>query len=160
MVFFASNLGYRQAQHRVAPIGYGDEAARERAAAADVGRDLRRALGSELADRLRVLHFRRLGRTSAERILHLGLEGMARRYREVHGMGLELTPAGREEIGTTAAARASGRSCWSGCGSCARPVSVPATRISGGARLDYDTVRVHFAGGRFVHEAVRRGERA
>ncbi len=98
MIFFTSNLGYSDALQRAGPIGYLDEPARVEALDADVHRDLRRALSPEFMNRLRILHFRRLGRPSALRILDLELERIARRYREVHGLELELTSEAREEV--------------------------------------------------------------
>jgi hypothetical protein len=98
MVFFTSNLGYSEVQQRTGTIGYGDEAARQAFAAREVEGDLRRALSPEFVNRVRMIHFERLGRSSAERILDLELAKIARRYREVHGLGLELDPSAREEL--------------------------------------------------------------
>jgi len=98
MIFFTSNLGYSDAQQRSAPIGYMDEAARETVSDSDTRRDLRRALKPEFVNRVRIIHFDRLTRTSADRILDLELERIARRYRDVHGLEIELHESAREEL--------------------------------------------------------------
>jgi MoxR-like ATPase len=98
IVFFTSNLGYSDLQQRAAPIGYGEEAARWAVADADVRSDLRRALSPEFMNRVRMIHFGRLTAASAERILDLEFERIARRYREVHDLELVLEPAARREL--------------------------------------------------------------
>jgi MoxR-like ATPase len=98
IVFFTSNLGYSDLQQRAAPIGYGEEAARWAVADADVRSDLRRALSPEFMNRVRMIHFGRLTSASAERILDLEFERIARRYREVHDLDLLLDPAARREL--------------------------------------------------------------
>ncbi len=98
MVFFTSNLGYSDAQQGIGPIGYLDETGRRDASDADVRRDLRRALSPEFANRVRTLHFRRLGRASAERILLLEFRKIAERYRDVHGLEIRLEDSAREEL--------------------------------------------------------------
>jgi hypothetical protein len=98
IVFFTSNLGYSDLQQRSAPIGYGDEAARWAGADADVRSDLRRALSPEFMNRVRMIHFGRLTSTSAERILDLEFERIARRYLEVHDLTLVLDPGARREL--------------------------------------------------------------
>jgi hypothetical protein len=47
---------------------------------------------------VRTVHFSRLGRASAERILELELQKIAKRYREVHDLDIELHPTAREEL--------------------------------------------------------------
>ena len=98
IVFFTSNLGYSDLQQRAAPIGYGEEAARWAVADADVRSDLRRALSPEFMNRVRMIHFGRLTSTSAERILDLEFERIARRYRDVHDLDLVLDAAARCEL--------------------------------------------------------------
>jgi MoxR-like ATPase len=98
IVFFTSNLGYSELQQRTAPIGYGDESARWAGADADVRSDLRRALSPEFMNRVRMIHFGRLTPASAERILDLEFERIARRYREVHDLELLLDPSARREL--------------------------------------------------------------
>jgi hypothetical protein len=98
IVFFTSNLGYSEQQQRSAPIGFGDEDAREGLAGREVAQDLRRALSPEFVNRVRMIHFDRLSRSSASRILDLELERIARRWRDVHGLELALDPSAREEL--------------------------------------------------------------
>lgn len=98
MVFFTSNLGYSDLQQRAAPIGYQDAAARDAFDEREVAAGLRKALSPEFVNRVRVIHFDRLTRKSADRILELELERIARRYREVHGLDVVLDPSAREEL--------------------------------------------------------------
>ncbi len=98
MVFFTSNLGYSDAQRETAPIGYHDAEGRQRVADRDVQRGLKRALSPEFVNRVRMIHFARLGRDSVERILELELRRIARRYEDVHGLRLDLTPDARAEL--------------------------------------------------------------
>ena len=98
MVFFTSNLGYSDAQQRSSPIGYLDEGARQSSSDQDVRRDLRRGLSPEFMNRVRIIHFGRLTRASAERILDLELERILRRYRDLHGVEVRVTRAAREEL--------------------------------------------------------------
>jgi hypothetical protein len=98
MLFFTSNLGYSDAQQRSAPIGYLDEDARQGRTDRDIRRDLRRALKPEFVNRVRLVDFNRLTITSAERILALELERIARRYREIHGLSIELDDSARAEL--------------------------------------------------------------
>lgn len=98
MVFFTSNLGYSDIQRRAAPIGYQDAAARDAFDEREVAGGLRKALSPEFVNRVRVIHFDRLTRKSADRILDMELERIARRYREVHGLDVVLDPSAREEL--------------------------------------------------------------
>jgi ATP-dependent Clp protease ATP-binding subunit ClpA len=98
IVFFTSNLGYSDVQQRAAPIGYGGEAGQWAAVDADVRTNLRRALSPEFMNRVRLIHFNRLTQASAERILDLEFERIARRYREVHELDLVLDGSGRREL--------------------------------------------------------------
>jgi ATP-dependent Clp protease ATP-binding subunit ClpA len=98
MVFFTSNLGYSDAQQGTRPIGYGDEEGRRRAADGVVRRGLRGGLTPEFLNRVRTIHFERLGPGSAERILDLELERIARRYRELHGLRIEVASCARAEL--------------------------------------------------------------
>ncbi len=98
IVFFTSNLGYSDLQHRGSPIGYADDAARQAGADSDVRSNLRRALSPEFMNRVRMIHFGRLTAASAERILDLEFERIAGRYREVHDLELVLDPAARREL--------------------------------------------------------------
>ena len=98
MVFFTSNLGYSDAQQRSAPIGYLDEEARSDSSDKDVRASLRHALTPEFMNRVRMIHFDRLTPRSAERILALELEKIARRYREMHGLALVVDDSARGEL--------------------------------------------------------------
>jgi ATP-dependent Clp protease ATP-binding subunit ClpA len=98
MLFFTSNLGYSEAQTRAAQIGYMGDESRAAAADCDTRRELRRALKPEFMNRVRMIHFNRLSRSSAERILDLELERIARRYRELHGLELVLDASARAEL--------------------------------------------------------------
>jgi MoxR-like ATPase len=98
IVFFTSNLGYSEIQQHTAPIGYGGETGQWAAADADVRSNLRRALSPEFMNRVRMIHFGRLTQASAERILDLEFERIARRYREVHELELVLDATARREL--------------------------------------------------------------
>jgi hypothetical protein len=98
MVFFTSNLGYSDVQQGTRPIGYGDEADHRRAADGLARRGLRRGLTPEFLNRVRTIPFERLGPGSAERILDLELERIARRYRELHGLRIDVAPCARAEL--------------------------------------------------------------
>ncbi|MBZ5637365.1 MAG: AAA family ATPase [Acidobacteriia bacterium] len=98
MIFFTSNLGYSDAQQRSAPIGYLDEDARTSSSDRDVRAGLRRALTPEFMNRVRMIHFNRLSQRSAERILDLEFLRIARRYREIHGLDLEVDASARVEL--------------------------------------------------------------
>jgi ATP-dependent Clp protease ATP-binding subunit ClpA len=98
MLFFTSNLGYSDSQQRAAPIGYLDEETRSNATDREVRRSLRRRLKPEFVNRVRLIHFNRLTRASAERILDLELARIARRYRDVHGLTIEVDRAARDEL--------------------------------------------------------------
>lgn len=98
MLFFTSNLGYSEAQQGSAPIGYHDEEGRERVTDRNIRRELRRTLKPEFVNRVRMVHFNRLSRASVEKILELELEKIARRYREIHSLAIEVEPSAREEI--------------------------------------------------------------
>jgi hypothetical protein len=98
MLFFTSNLGYSDIQQRTARIGYMDEGARSEAADCDVRRDFRRTLKPEFVNRVKIIHFDRLSMTSAERILDLEMNRIARRYEELHGLRILLQPNARAEL--------------------------------------------------------------
>ncbi len=98
MIVFTSNLGYSDVEQRSAPIGYLDEESRSHSSDRDVRAGLRRALTPEFMNRLRMLHFDRLTSRSADRILDLELEKIARRYREMHGLRIAVDPEAREEM--------------------------------------------------------------
>jgi hypothetical protein len=98
LVFFTSNLGYSDAQQGLRPIGYLDEDARERTSDVLARRGLRGGLRAEFLNRVRTIHFNRLGRASAERILDLELQRIEKRYREMHGLQITLDHTARTEL--------------------------------------------------------------
>ncbi len=98
LIFFTSNLGYSDAHHATAPIGYQDPQTRLRRMDDDVRRVFKRALAPEFVNRVQIIHFRRLTQESAARILELELERIRARYRSLHGVELQLTPAARQEV--------------------------------------------------------------
>ena len=98
MVFFTSNLGYSDAQQYAGTVGFLDGEAKQRKEETDIRRELRRVLRPEFINRVRMIHFNRLTENSAGRILDLGVERIARRYREVHGVDVQIDPSAREEL--------------------------------------------------------------
>ena len=98
MLVFTSNIGYSDLSRQAAPIGYSDQESRDTREEQDVRRALRRTLSPEFINRLRTVHFDYLAGESLELIFHLELERIARRYREIHDLEIEVTPAARNEI--------------------------------------------------------------
>lgn len=97
LLAFTSNAGYSEIERRSEPIGYASgrsEGSRRREAAAA----LQRGLPPEFLARLQVLHFRPLGRRSAERILDLEIARLTARFREACGLALVVTPAARAQL--------------------------------------------------------------
>ena len=94
---YTSNLGYSEESIRGAAIGYGTVAEHSggRAAAA---RTMKRGLPPEFLSRLKVIHFSPLSRASAARILDQEIARIAARYRDRHGIELEVTSAARAAI--------------------------------------------------------------
>lgn len=98
LVFFTSNIGYEESRDVPTAIGFGGEREAEAAWRAGLARSLRRTLPPEFINRVRIVRFRHLPRASAERILDLEFEKIARRYRDLHGLEIALSPAGREAL--------------------------------------------------------------
>lgn len=98
LVFFTSNIGHEASADSGRPIGFGGEEEAEAAYRAELSRSLRRALPPEFINRVKLVRFRHLPRSSAERIVDLEFEKIAARYRELHRVELVLTPAGREAL--------------------------------------------------------------
>ncbi len=98
LVFFTSNIGYDERHDTAHAIGFGGEKEHESAYQAGLGRSLRRVLPPEFINRVKMVRFQHLPRSSAERILDLEFERIAARYRDVHGIELVLAPAGREAL--------------------------------------------------------------
>lgn len=94
---YTSNLGYSEESMRGEAIGYGTvaEYSGRRDAAA---RTMKRGLSPEFLNRLKVIHFSPLSRASAARILDQEIARIAARYRDRHGIELEVTPAARVAI--------------------------------------------------------------
>jgi ATP-dependent Clp protease ATP-binding subunit ClpA len=98
MLFFTSNIGYSDAQQRSTPIGYNDEGARRAKVDRDIRGELRRALKPEFVNRVRLIHFNRLTRSSVDRILDLEMGRIAARYREMHDLEVSLDDSARAEL--------------------------------------------------------------
>lgn len=96
LVFFTSNIGYRERSHATHPIGFGGEAAAEAAYRSELAQELKRQLAPEFINRLKLVRFQHLPRSSVAKILDLEFEKVAMRYREVHGIQVVLSPAGKE----------------------------------------------------------------
>ncbi len=79
-------------------VGFVDGEQRETVEGQDIRRELRRALKPEFVNRVRLIHLERLKHESAERILELEFDKIARRYEEVHGLQLTLDADAREEL--------------------------------------------------------------
>jgi len=98
MLVFTSNLGYSESAARGAPVGYRGTESRDAFENSDVTRSLRQSLSAEFINRLRIIRFEHLSRGSIERIFDLELGKVSRRFQEVHGLSLEITPAARAAI--------------------------------------------------------------
>ena len=97
LLTYTSNLGYSEESMRGEEIGYGGRETRSagRAAAA---RTMKRGLPPEFLNRLKVIHFSSLSRSSAARILDQEIARIAARYRDRHGIELEVTTKARAAI--------------------------------------------------------------
>ncbi len=99
LIFFTSNIGHEAASQGTSrPIGFGGEEEAEAAYRAELSHSLKRALPPEFINRVKLVRFRHLPRSSAERIVELEFGKIAARYRELHGVELALTAAGREAL--------------------------------------------------------------
>jgi ATP-dependent Clp protease ATP-binding subunit ClpA len=98
MLVFTSNIGYSDLSRQAAPIGYSDQEGQDKREEQDVRRALRRTLSPEFINRLRTVHFDYLAGESLERIFDLELERIARRYREIHELEIEVTEVARTEL--------------------------------------------------------------
>ena len=96
LIFFTSNIGYRERSPLTQPIGFGGSEEAESAYNAELSQSLKRTLSPEFLNRVRLVRFHHLPRSSAERIARLEFERIARRYTALHDLSLELTPAGLE----------------------------------------------------------------
>ena len=98
MLFFTSNVGYSEAVQRGTPIGYRGDEEKDAFEESDVSRGLRQALSAEFMNRVRVIRFEHLSRTSIDKILDLELDKVRGRFRDIHGLELVVTQAARDEI--------------------------------------------------------------
>jgi MoxR-like ATPase len=98
LIFFTSNIGYRDRSLAEQPIGFGGVAHAEAAFHAELDQSIKKALSPEFINRLRIVRFRHLPRASAVRIARLEFERIAERYRAHQDLELELTEAGLEAI--------------------------------------------------------------
>ena len=71
-------------QQSSAPIGFHDDDSRQATIDVDIRRELRGKLKPEFVNRVKMIHFNRLSRVSAERILDLELE--------------RITPGNKDEL--------------------------------------------------------------
>jgi len=95
---YTSNVGYSRLQTSTQPIGFGDIAAHDEFKHREVVQDLKKILTPEFVNRVSVIRFRPLTRSSVERIFDLEFEKVATRYREMQGISLILTREAREEM--------------------------------------------------------------
>jgi hypothetical protein len=98
LIFFTSNIGYKERDATSHPIGFAGEEAANAAYTSELAQSLRRTLSPEFINRVKLVRFRHLPRESARRILELEFEKIAHRYRDLHGIDLELSAAGRETL--------------------------------------------------------------
>jgi hypothetical protein len=98
LLAFTSNLGF-SFRESLQPIGYhGKSSGKSRRRDDETERYLRKALSPEFVARLRILRFSPLSRSSMEAILNLELSGVVERFRSLHGLLVELTPAARRRL--------------------------------------------------------------
>src|SRR5712691_2508841 len=98
MVVFTSNLGFSESASHAVPIGYRGDESRAIFEQSEVDRSLRQALSAEFVNRLRIIRFSHLTRSSIEKIFDLEFDRVRRRFRDVHGLELDLTAEAREQI--------------------------------------------------------------
>jgi hypothetical protein len=97
LLFFTSNVGYRE-RSEAQLIGFGGEEAAAEAYQAELTRSLKRLLSPEFINRLRIVHFRHLSRSSIEKIFDLEFERIASRFRDLHGIELVATSAAKQML--------------------------------------------------------------
>jgi MoxR-like ATPase len=98
LIFFTSNIGYRERSPADQPIGFGGIDHAEAAYHAELDQSIKKALSPEFINRLRLVRFRHLPRASAVRIARLEFERIAERYRAHQDLDLVLTEDGLEAI--------------------------------------------------------------
>jgi len=96
--FYTSNVGYSDAARNTKPIGYGDQASRDRAFVQSLEQEVRRQLSPEFMNRVTMLHFNYLSRDDAERVFDLEFAKIARRYQQRQDIEVTCTPRARRQI--------------------------------------------------------------
>ena len=96
--FYTSNIGYSRLQSSTAPIGFGDNEAREEFKYREVVHDLKKTLSPEFVNRTSIIRFHALTRGSVDRIFDLEFAKVASRYRDVQGIAISVTPRARKEL--------------------------------------------------------------
>jgi hypothetical protein len=98
ILFYTSNIGYRLESAGARPIGFGGEEEAADTYQAELTRALKRTLTPEFINRVRMVRFRHLTRTSIEKIFDLEFEKIASRFRDLHQLELVATPAAKEAL--------------------------------------------------------------
>ena len=98
MLFFTSNLGFSEAVQHGTPIGYRGEEEKAQFERSEVAESLRRELSAEFMNRVRIIRFEHLSRSSIEKIFALEFGKVRHRFQEVQGIDLEATERARDEI--------------------------------------------------------------
>lgn len=98
LIFFTSNIGYKERSLADQPIGFGGTAQAEAAYQAELDQSIKKTLSPEFINRLRLVRFRHLPRESAVRIARLEFDRIAQRYRAHQGLELVLTEEGLQAI--------------------------------------------------------------
>jgi len=99
LLAFTSNLGYSIPESAVEPIGYrGGSKDRLQRQRSEADRQMRRHLSPEFLSRLRLIRFLPLSAQSMEAILDLETSRVFRRFRDLHGLEIEVTDAARRQL--------------------------------------------------------------
>ena len=98
LFFYTSNIGYSRVQTSTAPIGFGDADEKDDFKHREVERDIKKILSPEFVNRVNVIRFRPLSRSSVESIFDLEFQKVVERYREVQNLTLRVTKKAREEM--------------------------------------------------------------
>lgn len=98
LIFFTSNIGYADRKSDSRPIGYHDEDEAESIYQSELTQALKRTLSPEFINRLKLVRFHHLPRSSAELILELEFEKIAVRYRQMHDIDIAMTSAARDHL--------------------------------------------------------------
>src|SRR5262249_54222120 len=98
MIVYTSNVGYSRLQTSTSPIGFGKEEEQQNFKEQEVMKDLKKILSPEFVNRLTVIKFGPLSRSSIEAIFDLEFERIAARYMAMHNLELTVTPRARLEL--------------------------------------------------------------